>query len=99
MMKVPESEMVDVSMLPIEEFIKVETGNRFPSYRVWREKITSLKGVHHNERGGWYATVDDETFELRKFKPGEFLTYRTDSGDLITGENSILLFQSLEVLL
>ena len=36
MMKVPESEMVDVSMLPIEEFIKVETGNRFPSYRVWR---------------------------------------------------------------
>ena len=71
MMKVPESEMVDVSMLPIEEFIKVETGNRFPSYRVWRRKMSTLKGVHHNERGGWYATVDDETFEWQ-LKNGEF---------------------------
>jgi hypothetical protein len=36
MMRVPESEMADVSMLPTEEFIKVETGRRFPSYRAWR---------------------------------------------------------------
>jgi hypothetical protein len=36
MMRIPESEMADVSMLPTEEFIKVETGRRFPSYRVWR---------------------------------------------------------------
>ena len=43
MMKVPESEMVDVSMLPIEEFIKVETGNHFPSYRVWRGENEHVK--------------------------------------------------------
>ena len=36
LLRVPESEMSDVSLLPTEEFIKVETGNRFPSYRVWR---------------------------------------------------------------
>lgn len=51
--------------------------------------MSTLKGVHHNERGGWYATVDDETFEWQ-LKAGEFPAYRTDSGDLITGENSIL---------
>ena len=36
MMKIPESEMADVSMLPTEEFVKTSTGNRFPSYRAWR---------------------------------------------------------------
>ncbi|WLW37646.1 DNA end protector protein [Synechococcus phage S-8S55] len=36
MMRIPESEMADVSMLPTEEFINVDTGRRFPSYRVWR---------------------------------------------------------------
>jgi hypothetical protein len=36
MMRIPESEMADVSMLPTEEFVKTSTGNRFPSYRVWR---------------------------------------------------------------
>jgi len=36
LLRVPESEMADVSLLPTEEFIKIETGNRFPSYRVWR---------------------------------------------------------------
>ena len=51
--------------------------------------MSTLKGVHHNERGGWYAIVDDETFEWQ-LKAGGYPAYRNDSGDFITGENSIL---------
>ena len=36
MMRVPESEMADVSMLPTEEFVTPPNNKRFPSYRVWR---------------------------------------------------------------
>tara|TARA_R100000742_G_C4277722_1_gene99850 strand:+ start:89 stop:598 length:510 start_codon:yes stop_codon:yes gene_type:complete len=35
-MKVPESEMADVSMLPVEEFIDTKIGTQYPSYKVWR---------------------------------------------------------------
>ena len=37
-MRVPESEMADVSLLPTAKFVNTSTGVDFPDYKVWREK-------------------------------------------------------------
>lgn len=37
MMRVPEAEMADVSLLPTEKFV-TPNGVDYPSYRVWRDK-------------------------------------------------------------
>ena len=36
-MRIPESEMAEVSLLPTSKFINND-GNDFPPYRVWRDK-------------------------------------------------------------
>jgi hypothetical protein len=36
-MRIPESEMAEVSLLPTSKFINND-GNDLPAYRVWRDK-------------------------------------------------------------